>query len=212
MIDRHPRVGQAGGMSNLGWRWQAVICTSLSLLIWATIIHSSSLMAININTARQGPIVKIFWPLGEHHIQVVMATLYRLGSVCCDWKKDPWGGSNGMGIEVVEGLRWPAAGGGGDGCNCGMGIPACVSLSGSNLSLWDSFSMPLWFLWIQLSWACTPGVRTPLAHTCHTQVPQTHIPCIPVPLVHFYSSPAVLEFWVLLVVVEVRPKSEGARL
>ena len=29
----------------------------------------------------------------------------------------------------------------GGGCNHGMGIPACVSLSGSNLSLWDSFSM-----------------------------------------------------------------------
>ena len=31
----------------------------------------------------------------------------------------------------------------GGGHDHGMGIPACVSLSGSNLSLWDSFSMSL---------------------------------------------------------------------
>ena len=59
-----------------------------------------------------------------------MATLYELGSVCSNQGKDAQGGSDGMGIEVVEGL---AAGVGGH--DCGMGIPACVSLSGSNLSL-----------------------------------------------------------------------------
>ena len=60
-----------------------------------------------------------------------MATLYKSGLVCLDRGKDARGGSDGMGIEVAEG---PAAGVGG-GCDCGMGIPACVSLSGSNLSL-----------------------------------------------------------------------------
>ena len=73
-------------------------------------------------------------------IWVVMATLYRLGLVCFDWGKDAWGGCDVMGIKVVEGLRWPAAGVGG-GHDCGMGILACVSLSDSNLSLWDSFLM-----------------------------------------------------------------------
>ena len=60
----------------------------------------------------------------------MMATLYELGSVCFDQGKDVRGGSDGMGIKVVEG---PAAGVGGR--DHGMGIPACVSLSGSNLSL-----------------------------------------------------------------------------
>ena len=60
-----------------------------------------------------------------------MATLYKSGLVCFDQGKDAQGGSDGMGIEVAEGL----AVGVGGGCNHGMGIPACVSLSGSNLSL-----------------------------------------------------------------------------
>ena len=60
-----------------------------------------------------------------------MATLYELGLVCFNRGKDVRGGSDGMGIEVAEG---PAVGVGG-GRDCGMGIPACVSLSGSNLSL-----------------------------------------------------------------------------
>ena len=130
----------------------------------------------------------------------VMATLYELGLVCFNQGKDAWGGRDGMGIKVAEG---PAVGVGG-GHDCRMGIPACVSLSGSNLSLWDCFPcLHLWFFRIQLSWACILGVQT-----CCTRVPQTHIPCILVPLVHncvlLYSSPAIIEFWVLLVVVEVR--------
>ena len=129
-----------------------------------------------------------------------MATLYKSGLVCFDQGKDARGGSDGMGIEVVEG---PAASVGG-GCDCRMGIPACVSLSGSNLSLWDSFSTSPPVIPSNLALlGLYPGCLNPFS----SYLPySSHIPCILVPLVHFYSGPTVLKFWVLLVVVEVRAK------
>ena len=94
-----------------------------------------------------------------------------------------------------------------DGCTC-LVSPFLAQIRASGTRSQHSRHLHLWFLQIQHSWASILGVQTPLAHTCHIQVPQTHIHRIPVPLVHnrvhFYSSPAVLKFWVLLVVVEVR--------
>ena len=92
----------------------------------------------------------------------------------------------------------------GGGHDHGMGIPACVSLSGSNLSLWDLFSTspPV----IPLNSALLgsyPGFLNPSSLYL---LYSSHIPHILVPLVHFYSGPTVLEFQVLLVVVEVREK------
>ena len=86
--------------------------------------------------------------------------------------------------------------------------PCLAQIQASGTHSQRSRCLCLWFLRIWHSWASILGVRTPLAHTCHIQVPQTHIHRILVPLVHncvrFYSSPAILEFQVLLVVVEVR--------
>ena len=94
-----------------------------------------------------------------------------------------------------------------DGRTCPVS-PCLAQIWASGTCSQHSWHLCLWFLWIQHSWASIPGVRTPLACTCHIRVPQTHIPCILVPLVHnhvlFYSSPTIIEFWVLLVVVEVR--------
>ena len=94
-----------------------------------------------------------------------------------------------------------------DGHTCPVS-PCLAQIRASGTCSQHSWHLCLWFLWIQHSWASIPGVRTPLACTCHIRVPQTHIPCILVPLVHkrviFYSSPAILEFRVLLVVVKVR--------
>ena len=129
--------------------------------------------------------------------------LNKLSSVCFDRGKDVQGGSDGMGIEVGERLRWPAVGVGG-GRDRGMGIPACVSLSGSNLSLWDSFSTSLPVIFSNSALLGSyPGCLNPSSSYL---LYSSHIPHILVPLVHFYSGPTVLEFWVLLVVVEVREK------
>lgn len=54
---------------------------------------SNSLVAVNMDTANRGPIVRIFCPSGEQRIRVVMATLYRSGS-CFDRGKDARGGSS----------------------------------------------------------------------------------------------------------------------
>ena len=93
-----------------------------------------------------------------------------------------------------------------DGHTCSVS-PCLAQIRAPGTRSQCSQHLRLWFLRIRHSWASIPGVRTPLAHTCHIRVPQTHIHHIPVPLVHnlrFYSSPTVLEFCVLLVVVEVR--------
>ena len=92
----------------------------------------------------------------------------------------------------------------GGGCNHRMGIPACVSLSGSNLSLWDSFSMSPPVIPSNLALLGSyPGCSNPSSLYL---LYLSHIPRILVPLVHFYSGPTVLEFRVLLVVVKVRAK------
>ena len=94
-----------------------------------------------------------------------------------------------------------------DGRTC-LVSPCLAQIRASGTRSQHSQRLHLWFLQIQHSWASILGVQTPLAHTCHIQVPQTHIHHILVPLVHncvcFYSSPTILEFCVLLVVVEVR--------
>ena len=92
----------------------------------------------------------------------------------------------------------------GGGCDHRMGIPACVSLSGSNLSLWDSFSTsPPVIPSNSALLGSYPGCLNPSSlYLPHL----SHIPRILVPLVHFYSGPTMLKFQVLLVVVEVRAK------
>ena len=92
----------------------------------------------------------------------------------------------------------------GGGHDCGMGIPACVSLSGSNLSLWDLFSTsPPVIPSNSALLGSYPGCSNPSSSYL---LYSSHIPHILVPLVHFYSSPTVLELRVLLVVVKVRAK------
>ena len=101
-----------------------------------------------------------------------------------------------------SGCRWLL-----DGHTC-PASPCLAQIWASGTHSQCSRHLHLWFLQIQLSWACIPGVQTLLALTCHTWVPQTHIFHIPIPLVHnhvlFYFCPTVLEFQVLLVVVKVR--------
>ena len=122
------------------------------------------------------------------------------------WRWQVVGDWGGGGVEVTSSrCRWWVWSW--DGCTCPVS-PCLAQIWASGTHSWHSRCLHMWFVWIWLSWASIPGVQTPLAHTCHTRVSQTHIPHIPVPLVHnrvlFYSSPTILKFRVLLVVVEVR--------
>ena len=122
------------------------------------------------------------------------------------WRWQVVGDQGGGGVEVTGSrCRWWARSW--DGHTCPVS-PCLAQIRASGTHSRRSQHLRLWFLQIWHSWASILGVRTPLAHTCHIRVPQTHIHRIPVPLVHnrvrFYSSPTVLEFCVLLVVVEVR--------
>jgi len=104
---------------------------SLSTSIRDATIFSSSLVAVNMDTAKRGPIVRIFCPSGEHRIRVVMAILYRSGS-CLDRGKAARGGSNFgfgargddargkcIGIGVYAGVGGSEEVGAGPMVNCG---------------------------------------------------------------------------------------------